>query len=140
MVILRERAFREEFNMTTYEELTSLMEGCTGSCCLWKRWPYANFGYTDGIKLFCETAEAHWFVDIVGSYIPDLKKVDDYFFKIVLQSKEEKCIFKIIREENCAEKDVIVQHIPYTDLPAGEYSFFLMKDYERYTLMIPNEY
>ena len=36
--------------MTTYEELTSLMEGCTGSCCLWKRRPFANFRYTDGIK------------------------------------------------------------------------------------------
>ena len=126
--------------MATYEELTSLMEGCTGSCYFWKRWPYSNFGYTDGIKLFCEKAKAHWFVDVVGSYIPKLKKIDDYFFKIVLQSKEEKSIFKIIREENCAEKDVIVQHIPYTDLPEGEYSFFLVKDFEKYTLMIPSEY
>jgi len=126
--------------MTTYEELSSLMEGCTGSCCLWKRWPFANFGYTDGIKLFCETAKAHWFVDIVGSYIPKLKKIDDYFFNIVLQSKEEKSIFKIIREENCIKKDVIVQYIPYMDLPEGEYSFFLIRDFEKYTLMIPSEY
>jgi len=126
--------------MTTYEELSSLMEECTGSCHLWTRWPYANFGYTDGIKLFCETANAHWFVDVVGSYIPKLKKIDDYFFKIVLQSKEEKSIFKIIREENCIKKDVIVQYIPYMDLPEGEYSFFLIKDFEIYTLLIPSEY
>lgn len=38
--------------MATYEELTSLMEECTGSSCLWKRRYFANFGYTDGIKLF----------------------------------------------------------------------------------------
>ena len=126
--------------MATYEELTSLMEECTGSSCLWKRRYFANFCYTDGIKLFCETANAHWFVDVVGSYIPKLKKIDDYFFKIVLQSKEEKSIFKIIREENCTKKDVIFQHIPYMDLPEGEYSFFLIRDYEKYTLMVPEEY
>lgn len=126
--------------MATYEELTSLMKGCTGSCYLWKRWYFANFGYTDGIKLFCETVNAHGFVDVVGSYIPKLKKIDDYFFKIVLQSKGEKSIFKIIREENCIKKDVIVQHIPYMYLPEGEYFFFLVKDFEKYTLMIPSEY
>ena len=64
---LRGRAFKEEFNMATYEELTSLMEGCTGSCCFWKRWPYVNFGYTDGIKLFCEKAaetQLFWSYDL----------------------------------------------------------------------------
>ncbi|MCR4555730.1 MAG: hypothetical protein K5766_02880 [Alphaproteobacteria bacterium] len=126
--------------MATYEELISLMEGCTGSCCFWKRWYFANFGYTDGVKLFCEKAKAHWFVDVVGSYISKLKKIDDYFFKIVLQSKEEKSIFKIIQEKNCAEKDVIIQYIPYMDLPEGENSFFLIRDYEKYTLMVPEEY
>lgn len=69
-----------------------------------------------------------------------MKKIDDYFFKIVLQSKEEKSIFKIIREENCIKKDVIVQYIPYMDLPEGENSFFLIRDYEKYTLMVPEEY
>lgn len=126
--------------MATYEELTNLMNMCTGSCCLWKRRYFANFCYTDGIKLFCDKAKAHWFVDVVGSYIPDLKKIDDYFFKIVLQAKGEKSIFKIIREEDCIKKDVIVQYIPYMDLPEGEYSFFLIKDFEIYTLLIPSEY
>lgn len=82
-------------------------------------------------------SEANLFVDVVGSCIPKLKKIDDYFFKIVLQSKEEASIFKIIREENCIKKDVIVQYIPYMDLPEGEYSFFLVEDFEKYTPMTP---
>jgi len=90
----------------------NLMSECQGTCHLWKRYPYAGFVYTDGIKLFCEKAEENWFVDVVGSYIPKLKKIDDNFFKIILRSKGGKCIFEITQEQDETEKSVVVQRIP----------------------------
>jgi hypothetical protein len=32
------------------------------------------------LKYFVEQAEAHWLIDVVGSYIPKIAKTGDYFF------------------------------------------------------------
>ena len=100
--------------------------------------------YTDGVKHFCSIAEAQWFIDVVNSYMTNVKKVkDDYFFIVrVAVNRKAQATFTIKREVNEEEVVVIKQEIPYTDLPEGEYKFYLIHDEYRneYVLMLTGEY
>jgi hypothetical protein len=106
-----------------------------------------DFVVTDGVKNFVKEAEAQWLIDIVGSYIPKIAKIDDYFFKVNLKVNKE-CnndgLFRILHEVHFKMKCVVEQNIPYVDLPSGEYTFYLFKEGELgqglHIMICPGEY
>jgi hypothetical protein len=101
------------------------------------------FVVTDGVKHFVEQAEAHWLIDIVGSYIPKIARIRDYFFTVesdVNKERKNEGIFAIFHEISGEKTRIVKQNIPYVGLPSGQYKFFLFHEGGRFIMLCPSEY
>ena len=81
-----------------------------------------TFNYTDGVKRFCETAEAYWLLDLVESVVktkPEMNNND--LINITLKVKEDNTAKITFRQQI---KIIHCQKIPFTDCPQGEWKFF----------------
>ena len=83
--------------------------------------PTYSFKYTDGIKTFCEKADAYWLLDIIASISRHYKQMHEDFIIIDL----------IVDEDNKATitfedtKGIFFkQEIPFTDCPEGTWRFY----------------
>ena len=90
---------------------------------------YGNFLYTDGVKYFCENAEAYWFIDAVFSH---LVRMPDDFYTITLKVNNDLTATLNIKGDKAKK----TQNIPFTDCPAGEWKFY----YSDRVLMWNREY
>lgn len=124
-----------------------------GSEQFFKRDYYDELFYTEGITDFQKTLNAHWVVDTVISYMPEIIKTskteDDGFFVVTIKiNTENRGIFEIYREGWINNKynehiTVVKQEIPYIDLPIYDYKFYLILSHVepvRFTLMLTGEY
>lgn len=68
--------------------------------------------YTDGVRLFAMEHQAYWTLDVVASYLTRLRQFD--FLVIYFDVDDGKCCFHA--REDSDLPDVIIQHIPFTDL------------------------
>lgn len=110
--------------MLTPTELQAALAQCTGTEHYYKMPFYAKVIYTDGVKCFCENAEAYWFLDTVAPKIHEMKE----FHSILLQVKDGKADIIIKNADNQITRDGRTS-IFYTDCPDGEYLFFVGQDY-----------
>ena len=101
-------------------ELEHLMSYCYGSENYYKI-PQYSFIYTDGVKTFCEKADAYWLLDIVASISRHYKRMHEDFIIIDL----------IVDEDNKATitfEDIkgifFKQDISFTDCPKGLWKFY----------------
>lgn len=93
--------------------------------------PLVKYKYTDGVKYFAENAGAYWLLqEINGLYV---KLGSPSFLNIVVKSNKKKADI-IVDDGN--DKVLTKKHIGFTDLPEGEWQFFLTDN----VLMIPSEY
>jgi hypothetical protein len=58
--------------MMKAEEINANLAQCCGTEDYHKHW--LGFFYTDGVKFLSDNAEAHWLLDIIGSYQPKCRK------------------------------------------------------------------
>jgi hypothetical protein len=99
-----------------------------------------NFLVTDGVKSFAEASSAHWLLDVVMSYLPKIDEINDYFFVPTIKvNNDNEGIFRIHQEIYGKRKTIVRQKIPFTDLPAGDYKFFLFKEFGRFIMVFPEE-
>jgi hypothetical protein len=68
--------------------------------------------YTDSVKDFAEEKHAYWTIDVVASYLPNLKGYD--FLVLYFDVDDSRCSF--YAREDTDEPDVVRQEIEYTDL------------------------
>ena len=135
--------------MKNYEEIQKVMNSSIGTegyhvLNLFCRQVVA----TDGVLATCEFAGCFWLFDVIVSYYPKFRRVQDSFFVITLKVKESSAVFKITHEvydgESTKNKTVASQKIPFTDLPDGEYKLFMCvqpdDDKNYYVVMCPSEY
>ena len=101
-------------------ELENIMSYCYGTENYYKNNLY-TFNYTDGVKTFCEKADAYWLLDIVASISRHYKQMHEDFIIIDL----------IVGEDNKATitfedtKGIFFkQDIPFTDCPKGLWKFY----------------
>ena len=101
-------------------ELENIMSYCYGTENYYKNNLY-TFNYTDGVKTFCEKADAYWLLDIVASISRHYKQMHEDFIIIDL----------IVGEDNKATitfedtKGIFFkQEIPFTDCPKGLWKFY----------------
>ena len=101
-------------------ELENIMSYCYGTENYYKNNLY-TFNYTDGVKTFCEKADAYWLLDIVASISRHYKQMHEDFIIIDL----------IVGEDNKATitfedtKGIFFkQNIPFTDCPKGLWKFY----------------
>ncbi len=68
--------------------------------------------YTDGVRQFAEEHQAYWTLDVVASYLPQLRQSD--FLVVYFDVGNGKCHFHV--REDTDLPDIIIQHIPFTDM------------------------
>ena len=86
---------------------------------------------TDGVRYFCEKAEAFWLFDEIADFITN--DTEEPFVCVIAESKNNKG--KITFEDGNCNK-LKTKDIPYTDLPEGTWKFFVTDC----IVMLPSEY
>jgi hypothetical protein len=128
----------------SYAELKGIMRASSSTDAYYQMFAFCRaFVVTSGVKYFVEEAEAHWLIDVVGSYIPEIEKIGDYFFTVELdvdKEQENEGIFAIFHEISGKKTGVVKQNISYVDLPSGQYKFFLFHEEQRFIMICPSEY
>lgn len=144
---------------TTYNTVKEIYSRNYGSERLFKRSYYSNLLYTEGVKDFGDTLNAHWLIDTVVSYMPQIlsvyKKTEESFFVVeVSLNQKQEGYFEIYHEgwigndyHECIT--VAKQSIPFIDLPTKRdeeittYKFYLEQcavDPATYMLLLPSEH
>lgn len=127
--------------ITTYNDVNKVFSRNFGSETLYKRNYCNSLLYTEGILDFAQTLDAHWLIDTVISYMPEVLKVyeteeESFFVVEIAVDKKHQGYFEIYHEgwigndyHECIT--VAKQMIPFIDLPTKDdeevtsYKFFL---------------
>ena len=83
--------------------------------------PNLVFNYTDGVKIFCDIAEAYWLLDIVNSVVKTKPEINEGLSAVKLKVKTDNTAVITFKD---GTKIRYKQVIPYTDCPKGEWRFF----------------
>lgn len=145
--------------ITTYNDVNKVFSRNFGSETLYKRNYCNSLLYTEGILDFAQTLDAHWLVDTVISYMPDVLKTyeteeESFFIVEIAVDKKHQGYFEIYHEgwigndyHECIT--VAKQMIPFIDLPTKDndeitsYKFFLelaSVNPIAYTLLLTSEH
>lgn len=108
---------------------------------LYKRKTCPHLAYTDGIMDLMEVFNAHWIVDNVISYMPNVLKIfkttEDTFYVVQIAVKQDNSGYMEVYREGYIDNEykdhisVIKQNIHYIDLPTKpdtkitRYKFYL---------------
>ena len=127
--------------IATYNDVNKVFSRNFGSETLYKRSYCSNLFYTEGILDFAQTLGAHWLIDTVISYMPEVLKVyeteeESFFVVEITVDKNHQGYFEIYYEgwigNNYHECITVAkQMIPYINLPTKDneeitsYKFFL---------------
>jgi hypothetical protein len=80
-----------------------------------------QFLYTDGVKYFCDKAQAYWFLDIVATeYLPLLKTEE--FLTVLLEVHSGSATITVTDGDY---RNLKSKRIEFTDCPEDQYLFFL---------------
>lgn len=90
---------------------------------------------TDGVAFFCENAKAYWLFDDMSCVA--MKKKNEEFIVVKAKSKNGKC--NVVYDDGNGNK-IFKQHYDYTDLPEGEWKFYISNYPTEKIIMLPNEY
>lgn len=90
---------------------------------------------TDGVTYFCTRAKAMWLFDDM-SFIALTNKQEEFIVTFISVKDNECDITYTDGNNNLIHK----QHYPYTDLPAGDWKFYISNNPEQRVIMLPSEY
>ena len=142
----------------TYNTVEKIYSRNFGSERLYKRNYCNSLLYTEGILDFAQTLDAHWLIDTVISYMPNVLKTyeteeESFFVVEIVVDKKHQGYFEIYHEgwvgndyHECIT--VAKQMIPFIDLPTKDdeevtsYKFFLELSSVNpivYTLLLSSE-
>lgn len=97
---------------------------------------------TDGVKFLADTAHCYWLLDMVWSYLPQLRKTDDTFFVVVLTKegvREPGAVFSI-QDDIPPNQTYTTQAVEYSDFPLDEIVLYLSYAGSDFVLMLRSEY
>ena len=97
----------------------------------WYKNPLLSYLYTDGVKYFAEYAECYWLLQEINALWR--RRGNESFFMITVN--REKTVTNIVVEDGNG-KQLLTRTIPFTDLPEGDWKFYLTDN----VLMLPSEY
>lgn len=90
---------------------------------------------TDGVEYFCRTAKSFWLFDDMSAVA--IKNNGEEFIVAIATSKNNECDV-IYSDGN--DKKIFEQHYDYTDLPEGEWKFYISNYPTEKIIMLPSEY
>lgn len=97
----------------------------------WYKNPLLSYRYTDGVKYFAQYAECYWLLQEINALWQ--RRGNESFFDITVKSKEHTADIVV---EDGNGKPLLTRKIPFTDLPEGDWKFYLTG----HILMSPSEY
>lgn len=96
-----------------------------------------RFIYSDGVKDLAELG-IYWLLDIIGTEV--IKAIGDSFELGIVKVWVANDAAVITLEMNDEDPPAWRRQIEYTDMPDGEWQFFVQWDGEHYTMILPSEY
>ena len=103
-------------------ELKEAMNQCYGTECYYKYPLFPQYNYTEGVKTFCEKAEAYWFLTDVLLEL-STRFIKESFVSIHLIVDGNKAVVKYCDGDDKPLKTV---HYDFTDCPEGDWHFFFI--------------
>jgi len=122
--------------MVTAESLRTQLDKFTGTENYYYNRMYPGLKYTSGVQYFLTSAEAYWFLDIIGFCLfPNQAKQEwpGFLTIIVLVSDDNKAVIAV---EDGNHNQLHTQKVPYTDCPEGDWKLWLIDG----VLLLPSEY
>lgn len=96
-----------------------------------------NFAMSDGMK-DCADAGCWWMVDIVATELPDvLRKMGEHMGCVEVQVGDGKALMVMT---GSGDRLLWKRKIDMTDMPDGDWMFYLSNDSVRFTMILPKEY
>lgn len=92
---------------------------------------------TDGTLFLAENAGCYWLMDMVGSYLPEVK--DGFAVVKHIGTPDSNGVFTIT-DDDPANTVYAQQLVEYSDFPLTEIKMYLSHDGEHWVLMLPSEY
>jgi len=134
---------REEINLSS-EIFPTYKSQSTGSDNYTRLSPFVrDLIGTSGVIHMAEELVAHWFTDIVASYMTAIKRINardpeqSFFVARISLLEDSKALFTL---DDGNEAEVLIkQEIPYTDLKMN-LKTYLQFDGQYWFLMMPSEY
>ena len=90
---------------------------------------------TDGVEYFCRTAKAFWLFDDMSAVA--IKNKDEEFIVAKVRSENSTCD---VIYDNGNGKKIYHQYYSYTDLPEGDWNFYISNYPTEKVIMLPSEY
>lgn len=112
----------QEAENLTIEQLNDYLSNCTGSDDYYKN--YTGLLYTQGIAEMAEVAQAHWLIDLAGSYQHGwVKKIPFQVWTLTVRPDYHAVVEM---REDTGQPAKIRQKIEFTDFPAGVFEFYVI--------------
>jgi len=99
---------------------------------------YPKLNYSDGVRDCAETG-CYWLLDIIGTEcLVPLRKQNVRMGVITVKVANEKAVMTLITNDDMPP--AWSREMDYTDMPEGEWLFYLSDEGERFVLILPSEY
>lgn len=100
---------------------------------------YRRFKYSDGVKE-CAEAGCYWLLDILGTELPAEFKQRPEEYTCVVKVEVLHSSAHITGEFVDGDQNPYTRHVEYTDMPTGEWTFYVTYDGDDYFCILLSEY
>ena len=99
---------------------------------------YPKLKYSDGVRDCAETG-CYWLLDIIGTEgLAPLRKQNTTLGIITVKVANDKAVISMSTGDDIPP--VWSRKVDYTDMPEGEWLFYLADEGSRFVLILPSEY
>lgn len=99
---------------------------------------YRTFIYSDGVKE-CAEAGCYWLLDILGTELPGfIRERTAGMCVVVVTVKDGKA--QIVAEAYDGDPTPYKRSVDFTDMPEGEWMFYVSDEGGRFPCILPSEY
>lgn len=98
---------------------------------------YPNLVLTDGVKFLADACGAYWLMDVIWSYLPQVK---DTFAVVRFEVSPDREASFILGDDNPPQTVYAKQQIEWTDFPLEGVTLYVIRDVDFWVVLLPSEY
>lgn len=114
------------------------LEQFIGTLNYWKLSYYPVLA-TDGVAYFCETAESYWLFSEIAHFVCH-KTEEPFVVATITANNTDNGRCAVLKFDDGNNNELGGKVIDYTDLPVGEWKFFVFNNPTQRVVMLPSEY
>lgn len=125
--------------MNTAQFIAAYNESRNGANCLVRHPLVRSFLYSDGVQE-CAEAGAYWLLDVLATEIPGMMRESGLGLAVVkVAVKDGEATITCEKWDD--DDNPYRRHVTWTDLPEGEWLFYVADNGDRtFTCILPSEY